>query len=486
MADDTYSRGYRNDPAGRGGAAGPAVDPLTELARLIGQSDPFAAVEPRRPNPRPAEPNRQPADWQAEPPRHDQGQDRDQDRGQDRDHDQGYDRDHDRGHDAAHDHALDHYDDRAAQDARYGADRRDFPPEYDRQDDQAPADQGYYDDPHDGYPEQAYEDYRGGAPHEDMGGYAADPHGEHPDDPSRFYDDEPPPPRRRGWMLTAAGLIGLAIVGAAAAVAYQKVFREGAPSIITRDPGPNKIIPSSQNADGRTNKRVDRIATGAPDERMVSREEQPVALPDTTRSAPGFGQGAGGVPLTAPSPPPADTGSAGAPDAGPAPRKIQTVRVPPDAPTAVAVAPRQPPSRAATAAQAPSQSAPLPIAPQAPPPSPQGGPLSLSPQSQVATAAPPPRAAARAPATAAAEAGSGYYVQLTAQRSEEEAQSSFHGIQAKYENLLGAHQPVIRRKDLGAKGIFFAAQVGPFSRESAVGLCESLKSAGASCMLQKN
>jgi hypothetical protein len=224
---------------------------------------------------------------------------------------------------------------------------------------------------------------------------------------------------------------------------------------------------------------------------MVSREEQPVALPDTSRSAPGFGQG--GAPMTAPVQPnpPADTGAAGVPDGGPAPRKIQTVRVPPDSPTPVAVAPRQPPPRA-TAAQAPSQSAPMPIAPPpqaAPPPPPpqQGGPLSLSPQSQVATAAPPPpRAAARAPAAAPAEVAGGYYVQLTAQRSEEEAQSSFRGIQTKYENLLGTHEPVIRRKDLGAKGIFFGAQVGPFSRESAVQLCQDLKSAGASCMLQKN
>src|SRR6185437_10278713 len=42
MVDDSY-RGYRNDPYGRGGTGSsePAADPLTELARLIGQSDPF-------------------------------------------------------------------------------------------------------------------------------------------------------------------------------------------------------------------------------------------------------------------------------------------------------------------------------------------------------------------------------------------------------------------------------------------------------------
>src|SRR6266850_2403920 len=67
MADDTYSRGYRNDPNGRGGTGAPGqpTDPLTELARLIGQSDPFAtgAGRDRRPDPRAPE-NPAPQDWQ--------------------------------------------------------------------------------------------------------------------------------------------------------------------------------------------------------------------------------------------------------------------------------------------------------------------------------------------------------------------------------------------------------------------------------------
>ena len=43
MADDNNSRYRSNDPFGRGPApTGPANDPLAELARLIGQSDPFA------------------------------------------------------------------------------------------------------------------------------------------------------------------------------------------------------------------------------------------------------------------------------------------------------------------------------------------------------------------------------------------------------------------------------------------------------------
>ena len=43
MADDNTSRFRSSDPFGRGpGPSGPANDPLAELARLIGQNDPFA------------------------------------------------------------------------------------------------------------------------------------------------------------------------------------------------------------------------------------------------------------------------------------------------------------------------------------------------------------------------------------------------------------------------------------------------------------
>src|SRR5512139_965308 len=43
MADDNTARFRSSDPHGRGpGPSAPASDPLAELARLIGQSDPFA------------------------------------------------------------------------------------------------------------------------------------------------------------------------------------------------------------------------------------------------------------------------------------------------------------------------------------------------------------------------------------------------------------------------------------------------------------
>ena len=57
MADDSY-RGYGNG-RGRGGSE-PPTDPLTELARLIGQSDPFGH-DGRRADPRASADARDPA-----------------------------------------------------------------------------------------------------------------------------------------------------------------------------------------------------------------------------------------------------------------------------------------------------------------------------------------------------------------------------------------------------------------------------------------
>jgi cell division protein FtsN len=86
-----------------------------------------------------------------------------------------------------------------------------------------------------------------------------------------------------------------------------------------------------------------------------------------------------------------------------------------------------------------------------------------------------------------ATASGGYTVQVSSQHSEEEAQSSFRGLQAKYPNLLGGHEPIIRRADLGAKGIYYRAMVGPFaSADQATELCSNLKAAGGSCLVQKN
>ena len=78
-----------------------------------------------------------------------------------------------------------------------------------------------------------------------------------------------------------------------------------------------------------------------------------------------------------------------------------------------------------------------------------------------------------------------WVVQLSAQRTEEEAQSAFRAAQAKYA-VLASYQMVIRKKDQGRRGVFYAAQVGPFPRDDANGLCSRIRSAGGKCFIQEN
>ena len=98
----------------------------------------------------------------------------------------------------------------------------------------------------------------------------------------------------------------------------------------------------------------------------------------------------------------------------------------------------------------------------------------------------PAPAAAGEPAAAAGGSG-GYAVQVTSQRSEAEAQSAFRALSAKYPDQLGGHQPIVRRADLGTKGTYYRALVGPYaSMEEAAAMCSSLKAAGGTCIVQKN
>lgn len=88
---------------------------------------------------------------------------------------------------------------------------------------------------------------------------------------------------------------------------------------------------------------------------------------------------------------------------------------------------------------------------------------------------------------AAAPAGGGYAVQITSQRSEAEAQSAFRALKAKFPTQLGGHEPIVRRADLGSKGVYYRALVGPFaSMDQAAQLCSGLKAAGGNCIVQRN
>jgi cell division septation protein DedD len=128
-------------------------------------------------------------------------------------------------------------------------------------------------------------------------------------------------------------------------------------------------------------------------------------------------------------------------------------------------------------------------------------PLSLAPDSQGDVAATPPapvpsRSRAHAAVATTTPAGGtaaetttasgGYAVQVSSQRSEADAQAAFRALRAKFPNQLGGREPIVRRADLGAKGIYYRAMVGPFaSMEEAAGMCSNLKAAGGTCLVQR-
>jgi SPOR domain len=97
------------------------------------------------------------------------------------------------------------------------------------------------------------------------------------------------------------------------------------------------------------------------------------------------------------------------------------------------------------------------------------------------TAAPNPKGRDNAPATGA------YVVQVSSQRSDENARAAYQVLQAKYPMLLRSYLPIIYRSDLGDKGIFYRAAVGPFqTAEEASQFCGDLKTAGGQCVVQRN
>jgi hypothetical protein len=118
--------------------------------------------------------------------------------------------------------------------------------------------------------------------------------------------------------------------------------------------------------------------------------------------------------------------------------------------------------------------------------SPEGAPARTQERAPNQTAAVAPQAAAPAPATSSSPGG-GAFVQVSSQRSEGEAQAAYRSLQAKYPNQLNGRELSIQKADLGAKGTYYRAMIGPFaSANEASAWCSSLKAAGGQCLVPRN
>lgn len=483
--DDPYA------PHGSGDAArSQHNDPLAELARLIGQNDPFAEFSRAGARAAPAEEPQAPApqwlnrgaaaDESAGPVAHDP-----------------YAAPHDPAayHGTAHD--------------RGGYQRGDYRDDY--RDDvsaaAAPQDPRTAPNvPHDAYGHAAY-DAQGydaqGYPQDDPRYAAVDPYRMDYDDayqaapselPADAYyaedaaagaGDAAPLERRRSGMVTIAAVVGLALIGTAGAFGYRAFMggpaASGEPPVIKADPTPSKVTPA-KTADAQPNKLIyDRVGEPALGERVVPREEQPVEVKPVqpVRSIPMAPGAAGTAMVGAP--------ASGFPPSVNEPKKVRTMPIRPDQPAGAPAAaqapqplpPPMPAARPGPAAPAGLAAVEPPVRAPAPQPRRNDGPMAIAPQ-----AAPPPARSAAIPARAAT---GGYVVQVSSQKTEADAQASYRALQARYSRVLTGRDPMIRRVDLGDKGIYYRAQVGPFATaDQANALCSELKSAGGACIVQRN
>jgi hypothetical protein len=89
-------------------------------------------------------------------------------------------------------------------------------------------------------------------------------------------------------------------------------------------------------------------------------------------------------------------------------------------------------------------------------------------------------------ATIASTSSGAFGVQLTAQRSEEEAVAAFNTLKQRYPQVLGSYSPVVARADLGPdRGVFYRAMVPAQNQSDASNLCIQFKAQGVDCIVQR-
>jgi hypothetical protein len=279
--------------------------------------------------------------------------------------------------------------------------------------------------------------------------------------------------RRRG-LLTLGAVLGVLVLGVGGAFGYWTWWSgpRGEPPLIKADTTPNKVVPATQN-DGAGNKSIyDRFSEkSGTSEKMVSREEAPADI----KSAPprSVYPSAGGIYGPAPAQPAAAPPPSGV-SANGAPRVVHTETIRPNLVASADIG--QPVAPPLTAAATPPGPPPAPVAP-AKQPAPRAKQASQSPAAQP-TETPPAREAAPT---------GGYVVQLSSQKTEEEARASFKVLASKYAQVFGEREPYIKRVTIPEKGTFYRANVGPFATSTEANhFCSNLKIVGGQCIVQKN
>ncbi|MXQ13276.1 SPOR domain-containing protein [Microvirga makkahensis] len=312
-------------------------------------------------------------------------------------------------------------------------------------------------------------------------------------------------PRSRRGLIAMGGVVGAIIIGGGGAYLLTSTSggAGGEPILIQATKDPVKVQP--QNPGGveipNQNKQIYERTQNA-ETKVVNREEQPVDVRQAVQSS-------GGSLV-------ADATGAGMPGAAPQsrsasnslnlgePRKVRTVTIRPDGTVVGAPEPAQAQSAQpsvpamtmpATAQSAAAQPKPAPATPAAAPATPAPAPnpapaVAANPADVTPSAAAPQRVASAqsVPVAPAADATNtatgGYAVQLGLASSESAAQTAFVSYQRKYPDLEGLSS-IIRKAEVNGNTIY-RVRVGPMSREEASSLCSRLQGQGGQCFVAKN
>ncbi|MBB3020555.1 cell division protein FtsN [Microvirga lupini] len=326
--------------------------------------------------------------------------------------------------------------------------------------------------------------------------------------PDQGYDDadrlQYPPvekTRSRKGPVAIAAVIGALVLGGGGAylASGSSSITGGEPPLIKANNEPTKVQP--QNPGGveipNQNKQIYERASQDGATKVVNREEQPVDVQQAVRmngnavaDATGGAIGASGKPQ--------HTASLNLGE----PKKVRTVTIRPDgtvageapapqpmAPAAMTLPPQAQPAPVHTASAQIPAAQPRPVAstpvaaPATPAPTPKPAPAAATPSS---TPAPQQVASVQPVAPAAAETTptGGFAVQLGTAGSEAAAQSVLASAQRKYADLGGV-PGMIRKAEVNGSTVY-RVRVGPMAKEEASSLCSKLQGQGGQCFVAKN
>jgi predicted transglutaminase-like cysteine proteinase len=77
-------------------------------------------------------------------------------------------------------------------------------------------------------------------------------------------------------------------------------------------------------------------------------------------------------------------------------------------------------------------------------------------------------------------------VQLIGDSSESSALESYYKLRKSYDTLLGSREPVVNRSRVGTNASWYRVRVAADNRDDAERLCNSLRAAGGSCIVQRD